>query len=61
MQVEFDVRELLGRINELDKVQIPNAANIALNQALFETRKRLREESVRVKQKAYLEILFLLL
>ena len=48
MQVEFDVRELLGRINELDKVQIPNAANIALNQALFETRKRLREESVRV-------------
>ena len=61
MQVEFDVRELLGRINELDKVQIPNAANIALNQALFETRKRLREEGFAMKQKAYLEILFLLL
>ena len=48
MQVEFDVRKLLGRINELDKIQIPNAANIALNQTLFETRKRLREESNRV-------------
>ena len=45
MQVEFDVRELLGRINELDKVQIPNAATKAVNKALFDTRARLRDEA----------------
>lgn len=48
MQVQFDPKQLLGRISELDKVQIPNAANIALSQALFQTRKRLQDESRRV-------------
>jgi hypothetical protein len=51
MQVRFDPKPLLGRISELDKVQIPNAANIALNQALFQTRKRLREEANTVFEK----------
>ena len=51
MQIQFDPKELLGRISELDKVQIPNAANIALSQALFQTRKRLQDESRRVFDK----------
>jgi hypothetical protein len=45
MQVEFDPKQLLGKINELDKVQIPRAASIALNQSLFETRKKLQDEA----------------
>jgi len=45
MYIAFDPKEMLGKLNELDKVQIPRAASIALNQSLFETRKRLQDEA----------------
>ena len=48
MQVSFDPKEMLGKLSELDKVQLPRAAFIALNQSLFETRKRLQDEAKNV-------------
>lgn len=45
MQINFDPKEMLGKLSELDKIQIPRAASIALNQSLFETRKRLQDEA----------------
>ena len=45
MYIAFDPKEMLGKLSELDKVQIPRAASIALNQSLFETRKKLQDEA----------------
>ena len=45
MYIAFDPKEMLGKLSELDKIQIPRAASIALNQSLFETRKRLQAEA----------------
>ena len=38
MEVVFNAQELVGKLTELTKVQIPRAANVALNKALFATR-----------------------
>lgn len=43
--IRFDPEKLVGPINELIKVQLPKAATTSLNQALFETRKRLQDEA----------------
>jgi hypothetical protein len=43
--ITFDPQKLVGPINELIKVQLPRATSTALNQALFETRKRLQDEA----------------
>lgn len=45
MYTTFDPREMLGKLSELDKIQIPRAASIALTQSLFETRQRLQAEA----------------
>ena len=45
MYIAFDPKEMLGKLSELDKVQLPRASFTALNQALFETRKRLQDEA----------------
>jgi hypothetical protein len=45
MEVEFDPKVLIGSMNDLIKVQLPKAAKTSLNQALFETRKRLQDEA----------------
>ena len=43
--IRFDPEKLIKPINDLAKVQIPRASKIALNQSLFETRKRLQDEA----------------
>lgn len=43
--IRFDAEKLIGPLNELIKVQLPRAATTSLNQALFETRKRLQDEA----------------
>ena len=43
--IRFDPQKLIGPLNELIKVQLPRAATTSLNQALFETRKRLQDEA----------------
>lgn len=45
MYIAFDPKEMLGKLSELDKVQIPRASLTALSQALFETRVRLQDEA----------------
>jgi len=49
--IRFDPQKLIGPINELIKVQLPNAATTSLNQALFQTRKRLQDEANNVFDK----------
>ena len=43
--ITFNAEQLVGELNALTKVQIPRAARLALNTALFETRKRLQSEA----------------
>lgn len=48
MEVVFNPEELVGKLTELTKVQIPRAGRLALNTALFETRRRLQSEASNV-------------
>jgi hypothetical protein len=43
--ITFNAEKLVGELNALTRVQIPRAGTLALNTALFETRKRLRAEA----------------
>jgi hypothetical protein len=45
MQITFDPEQVIGKINELTKVQLPRASYMALNKALFETRGKLQSEA----------------
>ena len=45
MQITFDPKQVIGKINELTKVQLPRASYMALNKALFETRGKLQSEA----------------
>jgi hypothetical protein len=49
--IRFDAEKLVGPLNELIKIQLPRATTTALNQALFETRKRLQDEAKQVFSK----------
>ena len=46
--ISFDPQKLIGPLNELVKVQIPETSRLALNEALFANRKRLQDEANRV-------------
>ena len=48
--IRFDASKLVGKLNALTEVQLPRAANLALNKALFETRNRLKAEANQVFQ-----------
>ena len=48
--IRFDASKLVGKLNALTEVQLPRAANLALNKALFETRNRLKAEASKVFQ-----------
>ena len=43
--ITFNAEKLVGELNALTKVQIPRAGRLALNTALFETRRRLQSEA----------------
>ena len=44
-QITFNPEELIGKINELEKVLLPRAATNALHKAVFETTKELSSEA----------------
>lgn len=46
--IRFDPQKLIGPLNELVKVQIPETSRAALNEALFANRKRLQDEANKV-------------
>jgi len=46
--IRFDPQKLIGPLNELVKVQIPETSRASLNEALFANRKRLQDEANRV-------------
>jgi len=46
--ITFDARKLTGPLNELVKVQIPETSRLALNEALFATQKRLKDEANKI-------------
>ena len=46
--ITFDPQKLIGPLNELVKVQIPETSRLSLNEALFATQKRLKDEANRV-------------
>jgi len=46
--IRFDPQKLIGPLNELVKVQIPETSRLSLNEALFANRKRLQDEANRV-------------
>jgi len=46
--IRFDPKKLIGPLNNLVKVQIPETSRAALNEALFANRKRLQDEANRV-------------
>ena len=48
--IKFDATKLVGKLNALTEIQLPRAASMALNKALFETRGRLRAEAQQVFQ-----------
>ena len=50
--ITFNAEQLVGELNALTKVQIPRAGRLALNTALFETRKRLQAEAGNVFKSA---------
>ena len=50
--ITFNAERLVGELNALTKVQIPRAGRLALNTALFETRRRLQSEASSVFQSA---------
>ena len=43
--ITFNAEQLVGKLNALTRVQIPRAGRLALNTALFETRRRLQSEA----------------
>ena len=43
--ITFNPEELIGKINELEKVLLPKAATNALHKAVFETTKELSSEA----------------
>ena len=45
IEIEFKPEELIGKINELQRVQIPKAGSIALNQTAFAIREQLRKRA----------------
>lgn len=45
MEIIFDPKDLIGKITELQKVQIPRAGEIALNQAVFAASQELKSSS----------------
>ena len=47
MEIQFDVKELLGEIDELEKVLIPQAAYQALNRAVFRTSREILPDSAK--------------
>lgn len=46
MEIIFDPQELIGKITELQKVQIPRAGVLALNKAVFEGSQELKRQSI---------------
>ena len=46
--ITFDPQKLIGPLNELVKVQLPETSRASLNEALFANRKRLQDEANRV-------------
>ena len=48
--IQFNAEKLVGKVNALTRVQLPRAATLAVNTALFETRGRLQEEARQVFQ-----------
>tara|TARA_R100000152_G_C6718995_1_gene145285 strand:- start:140 stop:916 length:777 start_codon:yes stop_codon:yes gene_type:complete len=44
-QITFDPKEILGKIDELEKTLLPRAANNALHKAVFETSKELSKRA----------------
>ena len=46
--ITFDPQKLIGPLNELVKVQIPETSRASLNEALFANRKRLQDEANRI-------------
>lgn len=45
IEIEFKPEEIIGKITELQRVQIPNAATIALNKAVFEASQELKKQA----------------
>ena len=45
IEIEFKPEELIGKITELQRVQIPNAGSIALNKAAYEATQQLKAEA----------------
>lgn len=46
--ITFDPQKLIGPLNELVKVQIPETSRLSLNEALFVTQQRLKDEASKV-------------
>ncbi len=49
--IRFDPQKLIGPLNELVKVQIPETSRLSLNEALFANRKRLQDEANKIFDK----------
>jgi hypothetical protein len=45
INIEFNAEQIIGKLNELQKVQLPMAASIALNQTAFKIREELQNEA----------------
>jgi len=45
IKIEFDVEEIVGRLDELQKVRIPRAGSYALNQAVFAASQELKKQA----------------
>jgi hypothetical protein len=45
VSIEFDAEQIIGKLTELKRVQIPMAASIALNQTAFKIREELQNEA----------------
>jgi hypothetical protein len=48
IEIEFDPSQIIGKITELQRVQIPRAGAIALNQAVFEGTQELKSQAKNV-------------
>lgn len=45
VKIEFDVQEMIGKLDELQKVLIPRAGSYALNQAVFAASQELKKQA----------------
>ena len=45
VEIEFKPEQIIGKITELQRVQIPRAATIALNKAVFEASQELKQQA----------------